>query len=117
MLATSSLNRAARSKYTECPAAGTRTARPFGASAANAGPAAAGKTQSSSPVMKSSGIGSSRRCRHVRDLLVEVRERRLLARHALAGRGMDAELAELRQFFRRTAHPIGDFRVIQPAVI
>src|SRR6267142_2857974 len=47
----SSLNRAARSKYTECPAAGTRSARPFGASLANAGPAADGKTQSSSPVM------------------------------------------------------------------
>src|SRR5688500_3667102 len=53
-----SLNFSARSKYTECPAAGTRTALPLRARRASAGPAAGGKTQSSSPVTNSTGIGN-----------------------------------------------------------
>src|SRR5438270_13371665 len=55
-LPSASLNSAARSKYTEWPAAGTRSAWPCGASAASSGPAIGGNTQSSSPVMKSTGI-------------------------------------------------------------
>src|SRR3954464_13582880 len=58
-LPSAALNCAARSKYTEWPDAGTRSASPFGAKDANSGPAIGGKTQSSSPVMKSTGIDSS----------------------------------------------------------
>src|SRR5260221_540233 len=52
------LNSAARSKYTEWPALGTLTWRPFGAKLARPGPAGDGNTESSSPLRNSTGIGS-----------------------------------------------------------
>src|SRR3954467_9042407 len=53
-------------------------------------------------------IFAERRLRHVRDLRIEVRQRRLLARHALPCGRMNAELVELRELGRRAAHPLCD---------